>query len=149
MNVSLTPRLESFVRQKVSSGLYSNSSEVIREALRLLAAAEPDHFPEFSPAPGKADVRNVLLTLETELRQRGVIGLALLSPLINGESHSASHINIVIDIAPQTHFSLIDLVNTKLFLEEKLGRDIDLATRGGLEPQLKNRVLESSEAVFS
>lgn len=36
MNVSLTPRLEKFVRQKVESGLYGSASEVVREALRLL-----------------------------------------------------------------------------------------------------------------
>lgn len=36
MNVSLTPKLEVFVKQKVSNGLYNSASEVIREALRLL-----------------------------------------------------------------------------------------------------------------
>jgi antitoxin ParD1/3/4 len=36
MNINLTPQLEEMVRQKVSSGLYTSASEVIREALRLL-----------------------------------------------------------------------------------------------------------------
>jgi antitoxin ParD1/3/4 len=36
MNINLTPQLEELVRQKVSSGLYTSASEVIREALRLL-----------------------------------------------------------------------------------------------------------------
>lgn len=36
MNVSLTPRLVDFVHRKVEAGLYGSSSEVIREALRLL-----------------------------------------------------------------------------------------------------------------
>lgn len=36
MNVSLTPRLEALVRQKVETGMYNNASEVVREALRLL-----------------------------------------------------------------------------------------------------------------
>ncbi|MEG3929707.1 MULTISPECIES: type II toxin-antitoxin system ParD family antitoxin [unclassified Microcoleus] len=36
MNVSLTPELEKFVRQKVNTGRYLSASEVIREALRLL-----------------------------------------------------------------------------------------------------------------
>ena len=34
MHVSLTERLDDYVRQKVASGLYNNASEVIREALR-------------------------------------------------------------------------------------------------------------------
>lgn len=36
MNVSLTPELEEFINEKVSSGLYSSASEVVRESLRLL-----------------------------------------------------------------------------------------------------------------
>jgi len=37
MNVSLTPDLEELVQKKVQSGRYSSASEVVREALRLLA----------------------------------------------------------------------------------------------------------------
>jgi antitoxin ParD1/3/4 len=36
MNVSLTPELERFIKEKVASGLYNSASEVVREALRLL-----------------------------------------------------------------------------------------------------------------
>jgi len=40
MNINLTPQLEELVRQKVSSGLYNSASEVVREALRLMAAED-------------------------------------------------------------------------------------------------------------
>jgi antitoxin ParD1/3/4 len=36
MHVSLTAKLEEFVKAKVEAGLYNNASEVVREALRLL-----------------------------------------------------------------------------------------------------------------
>lgn len=36
MNVNLSAQLEDLVRTKVSSGLYTSASEVVREALRLL-----------------------------------------------------------------------------------------------------------------
>lgn len=36
MNISLTPKLEQFIRTKVESGRYLSASEVVREALRLL-----------------------------------------------------------------------------------------------------------------
>ena len=36
MHISLTPELEQVIAQKVASGLYNNSSEVIREALRMM-----------------------------------------------------------------------------------------------------------------
>ena len=37
MNLSLTSELEEFINKKVQSGFYQTSSEVVREALRLLA----------------------------------------------------------------------------------------------------------------
>lgn len=40
MNISLTPTLEKFVQDKVASGLYNSVSEVIREALRLMASKD-------------------------------------------------------------------------------------------------------------
>lgn len=40
MHVSLTEKLDEYVREKVASGLYNNASEVIREALRLKIATE-------------------------------------------------------------------------------------------------------------
>ena len=43
MNVSLTPQLEAMIRAKVASGMYSNASEVVREALRLLAEKDADY----------------------------------------------------------------------------------------------------------
>lgn len=40
MHVSLTPKLDKFVKTKVDSGLYNNASEVVREALRLMQEHE-------------------------------------------------------------------------------------------------------------
>lgn len=39
-NVNLTPELDRFVAVKVAAGLYSNASEVMRAALRLLEREE-------------------------------------------------------------------------------------------------------------
>lgn len=44
MNVNLTPELEQLVQDKVASGHYVSQSEVVREALRLLA--EQDRLRE-------------------------------------------------------------------------------------------------------
>jgi antitoxin ParD1/3/4 len=40
MNVSLTEELANFVKAKVSAGRYASSSEVVREALRLMEKVE-------------------------------------------------------------------------------------------------------------
>lgn len=36
MNVSLTPKLEKYIQNKVKTGRYTSASEVVREALRQL-----------------------------------------------------------------------------------------------------------------
>jgi antitoxin ParD1/3/4 len=36
MNISLTPELEGFIKEKVACGLYTSASEVVRESLRLM-----------------------------------------------------------------------------------------------------------------
>jgi len=40
VNISLTPELDAFLQSRVKSGRYQTSSEVVREALRLLQREE-------------------------------------------------------------------------------------------------------------
>lgn len=42
LNVSLTPHLEAFIHETVTSGRYQSASEVVRTALRLLAEHEQE-----------------------------------------------------------------------------------------------------------
>ena len=58
MNVNLTPQLESLVRSKVSSGLYTSASEVVREALRLME--EQDRLREAKLDELRREVRKGL-----------------------------------------------------------------------------------------
>ena len=55
MNVNLTPQLEELVRAKVSSGLYSSASEVVREALRLME--EQDQLKQLRLEQLRLDIR--------------------------------------------------------------------------------------------
>lgn len=70
MNVSLTPELDRYVKQKVASGLYNNASEVVREALRMLV--ERDRFRPLSEdelraeiEKGRADIRSGRISTAT------------------------------------------------------------------------------------
>jgi antitoxin ParD1/3/4 len=40
MHVNLSPEMESYIKGKVSSGFYGNSTEVIRDAIRRMRADE-------------------------------------------------------------------------------------------------------------
>ena len=75
MNISLTPELDKFVADKVASGRYASSSEVVREALRLLEEQERSRaarLEEFNRELGQriesAD-RGEFVTAEESLRR--------------------------------------------------------------------------------
>jgi uncharacterized protein len=149
MNVSLTVELEKYVRRKVASGLYNNASEVVREALRLLV--EREAAPRTRPnreSPRKDEVLVELAALEKQLRERGLTSLALFGSVVRGAARPDSDIDVLVDVAPDARFSLIDLVSVKDFLEDRLGRRVDVVTKEGLEPAVRDRVLREAEAVF-
>lgn len=145
MNVSLTPKLEEFVRREVASGLYNNASEVIREALR-------HHFQRGAAAnetiPDKEYLRAELAALGKPLRERGVLSLGLFGSTVRNEARPDSDIDVLVDIDPEIHFSLTDLVSLKNFLEQRLGRKVDVVTKQGIEPAIRERVLKETEKVF-
>jgi antitoxin ParD1/3/4 len=43
VDVSITPELDAFLQSRVKSGRYQTTSEVVREALRLLERQEREH----------------------------------------------------------------------------------------------------------
>jgi uncharacterized protein len=53
-----------------------------------------------------------------------------------------------IDLDPEARFSLVDLVSVKNFLEERLGREVDVVTRHGIDPAIGERVEREAESVF-
>src|SRR3984957_6603854 len=149
MNVSLTPELEKYIRRKVASGLYNNASELIREALRLFVAREGTPVGRTTREPvSKDEVLAKLAALEKPLREHGLSSLALFGSVIRGTARADSDIDVLIDVAPEARFSLIDLVSVKDFLEERLGRKVDVVTKEGLDPAIRDRVFHEAEAVF-
>ena len=149
MNVSLTPRLEKFIRKKVSSGLYNNASEVVREALRLLIERETAST-ERPPTTllTKEEIHKRILSLEKPLRGQGVKSIFLFGSAIRGENASSSDIDFFIDIDPEASFSLLDLAGVKQFLEDNLRCEVDVMTREGLHPSIEESVISESEQVF-
>jgi antitoxin ParD1/3/4 len=61
MNVSLSPELEKFVRDSVSTGRYTSASELVREALRLLQ--ETDRANKAQEALAQVRLRELQLEI--------------------------------------------------------------------------------------
>ena len=76
MNVSLTPKLDSFVHAKVKSGRYNSASEVVRSALRLLEHHEKAHAAQLREFRAGLDRR-----LESLDKGKGVDGETVFASL--------------------------------------------------------------------
>ena len=133
----------------VASGLYNNASEVVREALRLLIEREGCGADgrRGEPLP-KAEIHVRLRALMTPLRERGITSLGLFGSVVRGEAGAGSDVDVLVDVDPAARFSLVDLIAVKRLLEERLGRDVDLVTKAGLDPVVRDRVLAESGRVF-
>ena len=53
VNISLTPELDAFLHGRVASGRYQTTSEVVREALRLLERQEQERAQAFEQLKAK------------------------------------------------------------------------------------------------
>ena len=149
MNVSLTPKLEEFIREKVSSGLYNNASEVVREALRLLVKQGNTSTDRYLAAQlTKVEIHKQILSLEKPLRDKGIKSIFLFGSVVRNENTSANDVDVFIDTEPEVPFSLLDLVEVKHLLEDNLRCKVDVVTREGLHPHIKESIINQSEQVF-
>lgn len=149
MNVSLTPKLEEFIREKVSSGLYNNASEVVREALRLLVKQANTSIDTSLTTPlTKSQIHKQITSLEKPLRDKGVKSIFLFGSAVRNKNTPASDIDVFIDTDPEVSFSLLDLVEVKHFLGDNLRCEVDVVTREGLHPHIKESIINESEQVF-
>jgi len=55
VNISLTPELDAFLQARVNSGRYQTTSEVVREALRLLERQEQERDYAFQQLKAKLE----------------------------------------------------------------------------------------------
>jgi predicted nucleotidyltransferase len=82
------------------------------------------------------------------LQARGATALYLFGSAARDELRPDSDIDLFLDYDPDKQFSLVDLVDIKLFLEDSLGIDVDVTTRDSLHPMLRAGIEKSAIRVF-
>lgn len=85
---------------------------------------------------------------EPELRRRGVAHLSLFGSLVRGEARDDSDIDIAVEIEPGRSFSLIRMEDTRLLLEDVLGRPVDLGEIDSLRPAVREAFEHDQVKVF-
>ncbi|MET7245044.1 nucleotidyltransferase family protein [Methylobacterium sp. EM32] len=82
------------------------------------------------------------------VRDMGATSLYLFGSTARGDARPDSDLDLFIDDDPESRFNGLDLVGIKLFLEERLGTEVDVTTRDSLHPRLRARIEQSAIKVF-
>ena len=94
------------------------------------------------------EVIAVLRAEAAAIRKLGATALYLFGSAARDEIGPDSDVDVFIDFDPEGPFSFVELIGLQDLLKEKLQRDVDLTTRGGLHPRLKARIERSSIKVL-
>lgn len=89
-------------------------------------------------------VKEAVTALAPALRERGVTGLFLFGSVATGEAGDGSDVDLFLDYDPMSRFSLFDQMKVEEMLATRLGRKVDLMTRGGLHPLIKDKIVSSA-----
>jgi hypothetical protein len=82
-------------------------------------------------------VRRQLAMAEPELRQRGVRHLAVFGSVARGEDHAGSDLDLAVEIEANHPFSVIRMEDTRLLLQDAVGRPVDLGEIGSFRPHVR------------
>lgn len=83
------------------------------------------------------EVRCRLAAEEPELRRRGIRHLSVFGSVARGDDRPDSDVDIAVEIDPDRSFSLIRMEDTRLLLEDVLGRSVDLGEADSFRPQVR------------
>lgn len=82
------------------------------------------------------------------IKAMGATSLYLFGSVAQGEAARDSDLDLFIDYDPASRFNAFDLVGIKQFLETELGIDVDITTRDGLHPMLRDVIEQSAIRIF-
>jgi len=86
-----------------------------------------------------ADIMQALEREFATLKDRfGVKSLGLFGSIARGEASPRSDVDILVEFHTPSFDHYMDL---KFYLEERLGRSVDLVLKGSLKPALRERIL--------
>jgi len=88
------------------------------------------------------DILARLRTAAPSLRTQAVREIWVFGSVARGEAEDGSDVDILVDLSAPV--SLFDLVRLRRHLEGLLGRRVDLVTREGLKPQLREQVMREA-----
>lgn len=103
-------------------------------------AAEVPNHTIGTPLKTLIEIQNILTEIKSQLTNKyHVSQLGIFGSYVRGDYNSASDIDILVEYAQKP--SLFDLIELQNYLSDRLQMKVDLVTKDGLKPQIKEKIL--------
>ena len=66
-----------------------------------------------------------------------------------GELHPESDIDLLVEFSPEAQTGLLEFAGLMLDLSQLLGRKVDLVSKKGLKPLIRDSVLQEERSVYA
>lgn len=96
----------------------------------------------------RSDITSKVARTADVIRAEGATALYIYGSRARGDERPDSDLDVFIDFEKDSGFSLIELAGIKLALEEVLGLDVHVTTRGSLHPMLRDTIESEAIRVF-
>jgi len=82
-------------------------------------------------------------------RRYGVRELSVFGSAARGEARPNSDIDLLVEFLPEAEPGLLDHAGLMLDLAELLGRKVDLVSKNGLKPLIRDSVIQDSRRLYA
>jgi uncharacterized protein len=94
-------------------------------------------------SPTISEIRDQVASV---MRRRGVVHAAIFGSVARGEAGPASDVDFLVEF--EEGRTLLDLSGLIIDLREALGRNVDVVTRRGLHPKLRDAILREEVPIL-
>ena len=137
----LTIEIPESLQQKLIA--IANQSNVTVESYIigvLDRAAEVPNHAIGTPLKTLIEIQNILIEIKSELTEKyHVHQIGIFGSYARGDYNSASDIDVLVEYSQKP--SLFGLIELQNYLSDRIQMKVDLVTKDGLKPQIKEQIL--------
>ena len=82
-------------------------------------------------------------------RRWNVVELAIFGSVARGDFREDSDIDVMVSFAPEAHIGLLSLAHMENELSAMFNRKVDLVTKGGLKPLIRDEIIAEAQVLYA